>query len=55
MDADKHGYLDGGLSVFIRGPFFSTGFAEVVEGNTNKARGQIFVFTEPLITLFNHG
>ena len=58
MDADKHGYLDGGYpcpSVFIRGSFFSTGFTEVVEGNTNKVRGQTFVFTVPLIALFNHG
>ena len=28
---------------------------EVVEGNTNKVRGQTFVFTVPLIALFNHG
>ena len=55
MDADEHGYLNGGVSVFIRGSFFSTGFTEVVAGNTNKARGQTFVFTEPLIALFNHG
>ena len=59
MDADKHGYLDGGFIrvhlLFIRGSFFSTGFAEVVEGNTHKARGQTFVFTVPLIALFNHG